>query len=395
MSQGLSFYIHIPYCIRRCGYCDFNTYTPSELKGPDIASVSNDYIDAAILEIEMAAQRFGGADVPTIFFGGGTPSLLPARDLGRVVSAIRNNFSIAKDVEVTIEVNPDSVTMDFLSEARSWGATRISMGMQSASPHVLAVLDRTHNPENVTSAVDMARRAGYAHVSVDLIYGSPGESVDDWRQTISSALALDIDHISAYALIVEEGTKFAKKVERGELEMPPEDETAEKYLAIDAALREAGFDWYELSNWAKPGGECRHNINYWNGAQWWGVGPGAHSFIDNRRWWNVKHPGMYKEKILESADPTQGSEIKKTRPCVILSPDEMNNDLQTIVVAPMTSTLRNYPTRVEIRHGNKIGFLVLDQIRTVDRRRIIQQMGSLSLREIYKVKKTLRETFID
>ena len=308
VSQGLSFYIHIPYCIRRCGYCDFNTYTPSELKGPDIASVSTDYIDAAILEIEMAAQRFGGADVPTIFFGGGTPSLLPARDLGRVVSAIRNNFSIAKDVEITIEVNPDSVIMDFLSEARSWGATRISMGMQSASPHVLAVLDRTHNPENVTSAVDMARRAGYAHVSVDLIYGSPGESVDDWRQTISSALALDIDHISAYALIVEEGTKFAKKVERGELEMPPDDETAEKYLAIDSALHEAGFQWYELSNWAKPGGECRHNINYWNGAQWWGVGPGAHSFVDNRRWWNVKHPQTYKRLIAEGKSAENSSE---------------------------------------------------------------------------------------
>ena len=308
VSQRLSFYIHIPYCARRCGYCDFNTYTPSELKGPDIASVSQDYIDAAILEIEMAAQHCGGAYVPTIFFGGGTPSLLPAGDLGRAVAAIRKNFTIMDDAEITIEVNPDSVTKDFLEEARTWGATRISMGMQSASPHVLSVLDRTHNPENVSSAVEMARCAGYEHVSVDLIYGSPGESADDWKQTVSTAIALDVDHVSAYALIVEEGTKFARKVERGELEMPPDDETAEKYLAIDSALHEAGFQWYELSNWAKPGGECRHNINYWNGAQWWGVGPGAHSFVDNRRWWNVKHPQTYKRLIAEGKSAENSSE---------------------------------------------------------------------------------------
>ena len=308
VSQRLSFYIHIPYCARRCGYCDFNTYTPSELKGPDIASVSQDYIDAAILEIEIAAQHCGGAYVPTIFFGGGTPSLLPAGDLGRAVAAIRKNFTIMDDAEITIEVNPDSVTKDFLEEARTWGATRISMGMQSASPHVLSVLDRTHNPENISSAVEMARRAGYEHVSVDLIYGSPGESAADWQQTVSTAIALDVDHVSAYALIVEEGTKFAKKVQRGELEMPPDDETAEKYLAIDSALHEAGFQWYELSNWAKPGGECRHNINYWNGAQWWGVGPGAHSFVDNRRWWNVKHPQTYKRLITEGQSPENSSE---------------------------------------------------------------------------------------
>ena len=308
VSPRLSFYIHIPYCVRRCGYCDFNTYTPRELQGPDIGSVSANYIDAALREIEMAKQRIGEIEIPTIFFGGGTPSLLPASELGRVVAALRTKFTILDDAEITIEVNPDSVSQQFLDQARAWGATRISMGMQSAQAHVLRVLDRTHNPENVTNAVESARRAGFEHISVDLIYGVPGESLKDWDETVSTALALSIDHISAYALIVEPGTKFAKQVERGEVTMPPDDESAEKYLLIDAALRDAGFAWYELSNWAKAGGECRHNINYWNGAQWWGVGPGAHSFFDNRRWWNVKHPQSYQKLVMEGKSPEISSE---------------------------------------------------------------------------------------
>ena len=308
VSPRLSFYVHIPYCVKRCGYCDFNTYTPAELQGPDLAAVSANYIDAVIQEIEMASSSVGNAEVPTIFFGGGTPSLMPSADLARVISAIREKFELANDAEITIEVNPDSVSEQFLAHMREAGANRISMGMQSAAPHVLAILDRTHKPENVVRAVELARKNGYEHVSVDLIYGTPGESFADWKTSVESALALPIDHISAYALIVERGTKLAAQVARGELVMPSDDETAEKYLYADESFEAAGFTWYELSNWSKPGGECRHNIAYWDGSFWWGAGPGAHSYFGSERWWNIKHPKSYQERIAKNESPIQEKE---------------------------------------------------------------------------------------
>ena len=308
VSPRLSFYVHIPYCVKRCGYCDFNTYTPAELQGPDLAAVSANYIDAVIQEIEMASSSVGNAEVPTIFFGGGTPSLMPSADLARVISAIREKFELANDAEITIEVNPDSVSEQFLAHMREAGANRISMGMQSAAPHVLETLDRTHKPENVARAVELARKNGYEHVSVDLIYGTPGESFADWKTSVESALALPIDHISAYALIVERGTKLAAQVARGELVMPSDDETAEKYLYADESFEAAGFTWYELSNWSKPGGQCRHNIAYWDGSFWWGVGPGAHSYFGSERWWNIKHPKSYQERIAKSESPIQERE---------------------------------------------------------------------------------------
>ena len=308
VSPRLSFYVHIPYCVKRCGYCDFNTYTPAELQGPDLAAVSANYIDAVIQEIEMASSSVGNAEVPTIFFGGGTPSLMPSADLARVISAIREKFELANDAEITIEVNPDSVSEQFLAHMREAGANRISMGMQSAAPHVLETLDRTHKPENVARAVELARKNGYEHVSVDLIYGTPGESFADWKTSVESALALPIDHISAYALIVERGTKLAAQVARGELVMPSDDETAEKYLYADESFEAAGFTWYELSNWSKPGGECRHNIAYWDGSFWWGAGPGAHSYFGSERWWNIKHPKSYQERIAKNESPIQEKE---------------------------------------------------------------------------------------
>ena len=308
MSPRLSFYVHIPYCVKRCGYCDFNTYTPAELQGPDLAAVSANYIDAVIQEIEMASSSVGNAEVPTIFFGGGTPSLMPSADLARVISAIREKFELANDAEITIEVNPDSVSEQFLAHMREAGANRISMGMQSAAPHVLETLDRTHKPVNVARAVEQARKNGYEHVSVDLIYGTPGESFADWKTSVESALALPIDHISAYALIVERGTKLAAQVARGELVMPSDDETAEKYLYADESFEAAGFTWYELSNWSKPGGECRHNIAYWDGSFWWGAGPGAHSYFGSERWWNIKHPKSYQERIAKNESPIQEKE---------------------------------------------------------------------------------------
>ncbi len=309
MSRRLSFYIHIPYCVKRCGYCDFNTYTPAELQGPDLATVSQNYIDAAIREIELAYSTVGEAQVPSIFFGGGTPSLMPAGELARVIARIGERFEVLDDAEITLEVNPDSVTPEFLSTMRESGATRISMGMQSAVPHVLEALDRTHKPENVVSAVNAAVSAGFENISVDLIYGAPGESIANWKTSVTAAMELPINHISAYALIVERGTKLAAQIARGELTLPDDDETAEKYLIADDAFESAGFDWYELSNWSKPGGECRHNIAYWDGSHWWGVGPGAHSYVDKKRWWNVKHPSTYQQKIFKNEIPELSSEI--------------------------------------------------------------------------------------
>ena len=302
----LSFYVHIPYCIKRCGYCDFNTYTPNELQdGASLEIVSNDYIDAVLLELEAAPID----EVPTIFFGGGTPSLLPAKDLGRVIAAIKARNGLTSDCEITLEANPDSVTDEKLQGYLAAGFNRISFGMQSAQPHVLAVLDRTHNPANVKRAVDMARAAGFESISVDLIYGTPGESLEDWRATVTEALALDIDHISAYALIVESGTKLAAQIKRGDLTMPIDDLMADMYLLVDQMCNAAGLDWYELSNWAKPGHECQHNIAYWKSANWWGLGPGAHSHIDKKRFWNVKHPTAYKQKLFAKESPIADSEL--------------------------------------------------------------------------------------
>jgi len=301
----LSFYVHIPYCIKRCGYCDFNTYTPSELQdGATLEIVSNDYIDAVLRELEAAPKD----PVPTIFFGGGTPSLLPADDLGRVITAIKARNGLATDCEITLEANPDSVTQEKLERYLEVGFNRISFGMQSAKPHVLAALDRTHNPANVEKAISMARAAGFKSISVDLIYGTPGETLDDWQETVAAALALDIDHISAYALIVETGTKLAAQINRGELTMPNDDLMADMYLLVDQMCEQAGLTWYELSNWSKPGHECRHNIAYWENRNWWGLGPGAHSHIDSKRFWNLKHPTTYKQKLFAGESPIADSE---------------------------------------------------------------------------------------
>lgn len=308
--SDLSFYVHIPYCVKRCGYCDFNTYTPSQLQeGGTLETVSGDYIDAVLREIDIAFTRAPGAAVPTIFFGGGTPSLLPPRDLGRVISSIKGKWNLAEDAEVTLEANPDSVDAARLAELRSVGFNRISFGMQSAVPHVLKVLDRTHNPDNIAKAVEVARGAGFESISLDLIYGTPGESLEDFRTSVTSALELGVDHLSAYALIVETGTKLAAQIKRGELTMPNDDLMADMYLLVDQLCEQAGMSWYELSNWSKPDHESRHNLAYWRNANWWGLGPGAHSHIDGIRWWNMKHPTAYKNALFGGASPMQESEV--------------------------------------------------------------------------------------
>jgi putative oxygen-independent coproporphyrinogen III oxidase len=290
----------------RCGYCDFNTYTADEL-GDGATRAS--YADTAIAEIAQLRARFGRRPVETVFFGGGTPTQLPTADLVRLLHAIDAEFGLAPDAEVTTEANPDSVTQQSLAELRAGGFTRVSVGMQSAVPHVLRVLDRTHDPERVPMAVEWARAAGFEHVSVDLIYGTPGESLEDWRTSLDAAAAMDVDHISAYALIVEEGTAFARKVARGEVVMPDDDETAAKYELAESVLAAAGFDWYELSNWAKsPEARCRHNELYWSGADWLGVGPGAHAHVAGRRWWNVKHPAAYAQRLSAGESPEADGE---------------------------------------------------------------------------------------
>ncbi len=309
--MNLAFYIHIPYCVKRCGYCDFNTYTPSELKITEgLAQISNSYIDLLMMEIKAAKVQVGqSANVPSIFFGGGTPSLMQPDDIGRVISAIKSEFTLLPDAEITMECNPDTVTKESLAAFRAIGVNRVSFGMQSAVKHVLATLDRTHNPENLLQVTTWAKEVGFSEISVDLIYGTPGESLSDWQTSIDAALTLPITHISAYALIIEEGTKLAAQIKRGEVAQVDDDLTAEKYLVADKAFTAAGFEWYELSNWAKSGSLSKHNLAYWLGDNWWGAGPGAHSHLNGKRFWNVKHPNLYKERVLANQSPVADSEV--------------------------------------------------------------------------------------
>ena len=311
--MNLAFYILIPYCVKRCGYCDFNTYTPAELKiSTGLEQISNSYIDLLLQEIDLVREQIvGEITVPSIFFGGGTPSLMQPNDIGRVISKIKNEFDLPLNSEITLECNPDTVTKDSLENFKKVGINRVSFGMQSAVPHVLATLDRTHKPENLAQATTWANEVGISEISVDLIYGTPGESITDWQTSIDSALALPITHISAYALIIEEGTKLAAQIKRGEVPEVDDDLVADKYLIADKAFKEAGFEWYELSNWSKPGSESKHNMAYWNGDNWWGAGPGAHSHLDGKRFWNVKHPNLYKERIQNKQSAVADSEVLK------------------------------------------------------------------------------------
>jgi oxygen-independent coproporphyrinogen-3 oxidase len=306
----LAFYIHIPYCIKRCGYCDFNTYTPAELKiNSKVSEISKSYIDSALNEIELAEAKLNQkVDVSSIFFGGGTPSLMEPTDISRVITKISKSFNLSNDAEVTLEVNPDSVDKIKLESFFAVGVNRLSIGMQSAVPHVLKVLDRTHNPDNVAKVTSWAHEIGFPQISVDLIYGTPGESISDWQSSIDSALSLPISHISAYSLIVEPNTKLAAQISRGEISKIDEDLTAEKYLLADKLFTQAGFNWYELSNWAKANSESRHNLSYWKGENWWGVGPGAHSHLNSERFWNVKNPLTYKARIEQGVLPIENSE---------------------------------------------------------------------------------------
>ncbi|GAB3388716.1 radical SAM family heme chaperone HemW [Humibacter soli] len=308
-NRDFGVYLHVPFCRVRCGYCDFNTYTATELRGVK----QTDYADQARNEVGMAAEVLSASGVParrvaTVFFGGGTPTLLPSSDLGAMLGDVRETFGLADGAEITTEANPDSVDARYLAELADAGFTRVSFGMQSAVPHVLRTLERTHDPDRVPLVVQWAKDAGL-QVSLDLIYGTPGESIDDWATSVGAALACEPDHVSAYSLIVEEGTKLARQIRRGEVAEPDEDLQADMYELVDERLGEAGFEWYEVSNWATDDAHrSRHNLGYWLGHDWWGVGPGAHSHIGGVRWWNVKHPAAYAQRVLTGDSPAAGRE---------------------------------------------------------------------------------------
>lgn len=310
-ERAFGVYLHVPYCRVRCGYCDFNTYTASELG--DGASQAG-YAAQVRQELTFGAEvlRVAGVqDRPasTVFFGGGTPTLLPAADLVSMLDGVRSSWGIAAEAEVTTEANPDSVDASYLRALADGGFTRVSFGMQSAVPSVLATLDRTHEPERVPLVVQWAREAGL-QVSLDLIYGTPGERIEDWRRSLDAALACEPDHLSAYALIVEQGTKLAAQIKRGEVAEPDDDLHAEMYELADSLLSSAGYEWYEISNWSRSEStRSRHNLAYWVGSDWWGAGPGAHSHIGGTRWWNVKHPRAYAARLAEGVSPALGREV--------------------------------------------------------------------------------------
>ena len=309
-DRDFCLYVHIPFCSVRCGYCDFNTYTAKELGS---GASQDEYAGTLNAELDLAAKVLPASGLPrrplsTVFFGGGTPTLLPASDLAAILNRATELWGLAPGAEVTTEANPDSVTPESLQTLAAAGFTRVSFGMQSAVPHVLKVLDRTHDPERVPQAVRWAREAGL-HVSLDLIYGTPGESVADWEASLDAAIACEPDHISAYALIVEEGTKLAAQIRRGEVPGIDDDDHATKYELAEGRLAAAGFGWYEVSNWARTEADrCRHNLSYWRGDDWWGAGPGAHSHMGGVRWWNVKHPAAYGQRLSTGVSPAAGRE---------------------------------------------------------------------------------------
>ena len=308
--KDLSAYIHVPFCAVRCGYCDFNTYTNAELGG---GGSQAEYADNAMAEMDLtlAADRAAGYEyeqVSTVFFGGGTPTLLPADDLVRMLDHLRSLIPLADGAEVTTEANPDSVTRASLSRLADGGITRVSIGMQSAIPSVLATLDRTHDPDRVPQVVQWAKDAGL-QVSLDLIYGTPGETVADVETSVRAALACEVDHLSAYSLIIEGNTAMARQLRRGEIEAPDPDDMADKYELVDDLTCEAGLTWYEVSNFARtPEHRSRHNLAYWKGGDWWGIGPGAHRHRDGLRSWNVKHPSRYARMLASGELPVADSE---------------------------------------------------------------------------------------
>ena len=341
VHRPLSLYVHVPFCRVRCGYCDFNTYTVGFGPGAQVG----DYAPSVLAEASLAARVMAEAGLParkaqTVFFGGGTPTMLDTAELTEIVTGLRERIGIAPGAEVTLEANPDTVTRDGLAQLADAGFTRVSFGMQSAVPAILTTLDRTHTPERVPLVVQWAKEAGLS-TSVDLIYGTPGESLADWETSLRAALSYETDHISAYALVVEEGTKMGAQVARGELPTPDPDDEAAKYELADALLAEAGYAWYEISNFARAtdadaasgrpstfyAHASAHNLAYWRDWDWWGLGPGAHSHVGRTRWWNVKNPAAYAARLRDGRSPAYAGEVL----------DEDTRELERVMLGVRTS----------------------------------------------------------
>ncbi|MCF7547790.1 radical SAM family heme chaperone HemW [Pseudonocardia sp. WMMC193] len=356
-------YVHVPFCASRCGYCDFNTYTASELQGS--GSSPDTWLEAVRRELARARATVGDRPVDTVFVGGGTPSLIGAERLGAVLATIRSEFGLAPGAEVTTESNPESTSPEFFAGLVEAGYTRVSLGMQSAAPHVLRILDRRHTPGRAVDAAREARAAGIAHVNLDLIYATPGETTADLRGSVEAVLSAGVDHVSAYSLIVEDGTAMARKVARGELPAPDDDVAAERYELIDDLLSAAGLRWYEVSNWASSAeARCRHNLGYWLDGDWWGVGPGAHSHLAGRRWWNVKHPARYAAALAESGDPEADHEV--------LTPTEQHTErvmLRLRLAEGLDLDLLDAPARAEAGRAAAAGLLELRRGRAILTRR--------------------------
>ncbi|SMD26663.1 radical SAM family heme chaperone HemW [Kibdelosporangium aridum] len=307
-SRPFGVYVHVPFCATRCGYCDFNTYTAGEL---GTSASPESWLEGLRRELDLAAQVLGSAPpASTVFVGGGTPSLLGADGLASVLDAVRASLGLTSAAEITTEANPESTSPEFFAGILRAGYNRVSLGAQSVAPHVLQILDRKHTPGRPAAAAGEARAAGFEHLNLDLIYGTPGERPEDLQASLDAVLDAGVDHVSAYALIIEEGTAIERRIRRGELPSPDDDVLAERYEQVDSVLSTSGFRWYEVSNWAaSTAARCQHNLNYWRGGDWWGAGPGAHSHIGGVRWWNVKHPARYASTLAEGRSPAAAREI--------------------------------------------------------------------------------------
>ena len=369
LNKPFSLYVHVPYCLKRCGYCDFNTYTPSELDREDQIE---SWLNSAIKEVEIARRVLKAElTVDSIFFGGGTPSLLDSNTVDNFIQSLKNNFNLKPGIEITIEANPDSINEEKSQRWLNSGINRVSIGMQSSTKEVLKKLDRTHNPDNVSHSVDILKKSGFDNFSLDLIYGTPGESLQDWENSLKDAIALNPPHISAYSLVIEPGTKMGAQLNRGEINQVNDDEAADKYQLADEMLTKNNYSWYEISNWAKNDKECKHNLNYWLGNNWWGIGPGAHSHVNGVRWWNHKLPKVWRELLEKQNSPALAREV--------LSKDQVRNE-QIMLLSRLRTGLG-----IEELDKNKIENLRANELITLDSNNIVLTLkGRLLADEVFR-----------
>ena len=369
VNKPFSLYVHVPYCSKRCGYCDFNTYTPSELDREDQIE---SWLNSAVKEIELARRVLKEElTIDTIFFGGGTPSLLDSNTVDNFIQSVKSNFKLKPELEITIEANPDSITEEKSQRWLNSGINRVSIGMQSSTKEVLKKLDRTHNPDNVSHSVDILKKSGFDNFSLDLIYGTPGESLNDWENSLKDAIALNPPHISAYSLVIEPGTKMGAQLNRGEISQVNDDEAADKYQLADEMLNKNNYSWYEISNWAKKDKECKHNLNYWLGNNWWGIGPGAHSHVNGVRWWNHKLPKVWRELLEKQNSPALAREV--------LSEDQIRSE-QIMLLSRLRTGLGNHEL-----DENRIENLIANQLATLDANKIVLTLkGRLLADEVFR-----------